>query len=123
MTIVNFDEEGVLPAIGDIKLPWDDSKADGSFSFASILDKINKDNSFIGFKTKRIKTQTYNSSRYKATKITLAYRFKQSLYLNLTLKSLITMINDPKEPTNQIEVIMSNVVVAELYSSWIHDTS
>ena len=105
--IVDFNEEGVLPTIGDTitstKFPWDNSKADEWFSLASILDKINKDFSLFGSKTKRIKLQTYNNSRYESTKISLVYKFKQALYLNSTLKPLTTMIDDPKESTNQIE--------------------
>ena len=105
--IVDSDEEGVRSTIGDIgtleKLSLDNSEADGFVSLASILDKINKDGSIFGSKTKRIKMETYNNSRYESTKISLAYRFMQSLHLNPTLKPLTTMVDDPNEPTNQIE--------------------
>ena len=67
------------------------------------MDKIKKDDSLYGSQTKRIKSQDYNNSRYETTKISLDYRFIQSLRLNPTLKPLTNMVDDPDEPSNQIE--------------------
>ena len=84
-------------------MPWDESESDGSFSLASILNQIKKDSSIYGSQTQRIKDQDYNNSRYETSKKSLAFRFMQSLYLNPTLKPLTNIIDDPEEPTNQIE--------------------
>ena len=84
-------------------MPWDESESDGSFSLASILDLIKKDQSLYGSQTQRIKDQDYNNSRYETSKKSLAFRFMQSLYLNPTLKPLTNIVDDPEEPTNQIE--------------------
>ena len=81
-------------------MPWDESQSDGSFSLASILDKIKKDDSLCGSQTKRIKSQDYNNSRYETTKISFGHRFIQSLRLNPTLKPLTNMVDDPDEPSN-----------------------
>ena len=84
-------------------MPWDESESDGSFSLASILDLIKKDKSLYGSQTQRIKDQDYNNSRYETSKKSLSYRFMQALYLNPTLKPLTNIVDDPEEPTNQIE--------------------
>ena len=93
-------------------MPWDESESDGSFSLASILDQIKKDKSFYGYQTQRIKDQDYNNSRYKTSKKSLAFQFMQSLYLNPTLKPLTNIVDDPKEPTNQIEEFYVKCCVA-----------
>ena len=84
-------------------MPWDESETDGSFSLASILDLIKKDMSLYGSQTQRIKDQDYNNSRYETSKKSLAFRFMQALYLNPTLKPLTNIVDDPEEPSNQIE--------------------
>ena len=84
-------------------MPWDESESDGTFSLASILDKIKKDKSIYGSQTQRIKSQDYNNSRYETSKKSLSYRFIQALQSNPTLKPLTNIVDDPEEPTNQIE--------------------
>ena len=105
--LVDSDDDGDVPTIGDItatkKMPWDESKSNGSFSIAYILEKIKNDNHIYGSLTKRIISQDYNNSRYETTKISLAFRFVQSLRLNPTLKPLTNLVDDPEEPTNKIE--------------------
>ena len=84
-------------------MPWDESESDGSFSLASILDQIKKDSSIYASQTQHIKSHDYNNSRYESFKKSLSYRFMQALRSNSTLKILTNIVNDPKEPTNQIE--------------------
>ena len=104
---MDSDDDGDVPTIGDITatktMPWDESKSNGLFSIASILEKIKKDDHIYGSLTKRIKSQDYNNSRYETTKISLAFRFFQSLSLNPTLEPLTNMVDDPDEPSTQIE--------------------
>ena len=84
-------------------MPWDESDSDGSFSLAGILDQIKKDKSLYGAETQRIQDQDYNNSRYETSKKSLAFWFMQALYLNPTLKPLTNIVDDPEEPSNQIE--------------------
>ena len=59
--LVDSCVDGGVQTIDDVsapkKIPSDESKSDGTFSFASIFDKIKKAKSIYGSQTQRIKSQ------------------------------------------------------------------